>query len=219
MPLERKFTILHLGAVALLAPAVVFGLKFSIQFLHAPGGTNTPIVVRGGSMTTRALNNWTQTSLRGAHPSAYCTNGQISKLYVDDPKNGTTSPIKLTANWDVKVYGRDPSGKNPSAHGIELKPSEKPCNGDASYPVALTALQTYSDFYPLNSNIDEDGTTHSVRFEDTFPDTCAGPNGNSNGDEDVCERPSQIIVTPDTTKPALPSIPCSNGECTIRFVK
>lgn len=181
-------------------------------------GTYSPIKVRGGSMTIRSLTQWTQFS--PGPPPVYCTNVDVTKFYVHQPDGTTTPVITLTANWKVEVDGRDPSGTTKSLNGIYIQTQAGACGGSSSpQPVSLTAFGN-SGFYP--NRLDEDGQTHSKRFEDNTKDStaqkgCQGPSNSLNGDEDMCERPFRVIVTPDTSQPALPAIPCVNGECSIHF--
>jgi hypothetical protein len=215
----------------------ILGLAIGALFVHWFGdrpvkpfaADDSPVTVRGGSMRARSKTAWQPTNTAGSSPATFCTNANapILHIVVDDPKN-PESTTSVTANWEVQVDGRDPTGKSLSGRGIDLKPVAS-CLSSTTNPVALTVLPDpngTSDFYPPNSGIDEDGT-NSERFEDETPDNpspgargCAGPSGKFNGDEDVCESPYQVIVIPDTTKPAqFTKILCTNGECTVHFSK
>lgn len=210
------------------------------------GGTpDSPIVVRGGSMTLRTKDTW-YPNPPSDMKAPTCTNADTSYIDLIDVKPVSASPsgpIPLTlsdipAPWQLVLYGRSPKDGSQSKNGIILQSQSGACTGSGSTSttsVSATLLNSNNtSFYPAgdNANIDNDhGATHSVRFWDQTPDTgttaatvgCQGPYPPSvqskvQGDQDVCERISVIQLTLTPPPPAQPTVytyKCPSGECKV----
>ena len=73
----------------------------------------------------------------------------------------------------------------------------------------------YSTFYP--TIVTENDRATAIRFQDTTPNVCFGPNGGTGGgtgDEDQCERLAAIDVTVSGIKT---TTLCVNRECNATF--
>lgn len=210
--------------------------------LMGGSGTNSPLKVRGGSMTVRTIDKWTSVS---SSPPSFCTNADTSYIAlvgVTPTSAAPSGPIPLAlANippipnvraWHIDIFGRDPNTQGKaSTNGIALDPQSSSCSGTPNKMSVKLSVQPggNSSFYASPVSPDDDNT-HSQRFEDTTSDPnppngkfgCQGPVPNAsssvpNGDKDLCERISSIVLTldPDNTKKPVYAYQCPNGECSI----
>jgi hypothetical protein len=191
------------------------------------GPANSPVVVRGGSMTARTTettNGWMPTA--GGPP--FCTNRDASVINFVGAAGwkGTNPPTSVTptADWTLKIYGRKHlSGGtgDESGRGIELTGNlAQFCSGaTGGESVQLTATGMNGGFYDRIPSVNED-TSGKIetgkRFRDLTTDAtnsnCGGPDAGSGGDEDECERASHIILSYSSTTY---EYKCTIGECIV----
>ena len=122
----------------------------------------------------------------------------------------------INSDWTLKIEGRKNVGR-PSGLGVWIKSQVgKSCSGATKKTsIVLTLIDPSSSaFYPDKDPINEDGV--AKRFQDKS-EGCTGPNGQG-GDEDLCERISQVTLTITSTGQNY-LYTCPNGECIIGIGK
>jgi hypothetical protein len=192
------------------------------QIFHVLSTNDTPIKVRGGSMTFfRKGTAWTQK----AGPSICAEVDNLSQVRTegfDDQKlpdgiiPGTTSaknPVPLPLNWTLKIYGGEPSHK----HGVELVSKHNNCSGSDSTKNSVT-ITPFGDakvtsFYDSDMNKEPHSKkSYYIRF---FDPNCA----TKTLDQDMCERVTSIQIFDNGVSPSAPSgfIDCPDLDCTVRI--
>jgi hypothetical protein len=209
-------------------------LKLELNFVErgrtsGGGGTNTPLKVRGGSMTVRGImtppaispttSPWT-TSIDSYHielidvvPDQTAFPDVRRSVVLDLPKD--------TAGWIIDLYGHLADNSDQSKNGIRIC-SDAACDLGSSTAVIVepepyvtgtcNPTKTCSVFY--SEAINDDSTTPavtSVRFHDTSSACTASPS--ATGDADVCERIREIVIT--LKGGSTFSYRCPNGDCLI----
>jgi hypothetical protein len=235
---EKRVGFVSVGLVG-VAGALVAGLAtLAIAYLDPgllglqPIRGNSPIKVQGGSMSVsvkKSTGPWQVESVDAKNnPTEYCLAYAPTQISLNDAVPETSgNPIQfptsstgtLTA-WTLTLYGADPTQNvlSPSHNGFMMQESTNPCKGATAsgYALHLTLVQNAA-FYPIVKQ-EKDNST-AVRFEDTTPGVggapsiCSGPDGNPNGDEDGCERLSQIAVTIGATSYGL--YDCQARDCSV----
>lgn len=184
---------------------------------------NSPIKVQGGSMSARVDKNTGPWQVDGA---GYCLAYAPNQLSLNDtlPKiSGNKTQFTTSGTtWALVLYGADPTQKvlSPSSNGIKMEETTVACNGNTASGYAIhLSLVNSAKFYPVIKQ-EKDGSS-ALRFEDTTPgvggdpSVCSGPNGNPNGDEDGCERLSQINVTIGSN--SYGAYDCQTRECSVEL--
>jgi hypothetical protein len=215
------------------------------------GQTNTPVVVRGGAMTFRTddSNGWVGSS--APYCANLKDNTYIEFVRVSPKSGPQPIPLALSglgAHWRLDIFGRDPvNGGSSKTKGVYIQPQSGSCSTGSGPASVLLSPQNdtneYSALYPQPTqecDIDEDSNNcsaanqphKSMRFWDKTPTRgatpgCQGPMPsatsatNGIGDEDYCERISDIRLTLDTTAavPITYVYRCLDGECEIGIGK
>lgn len=196
------------GSVGGLVVSLLMGLTAGIAYkVHEQQErkriTNTPVKVRGGAMRIRTdpgLGQWLPET--GGYCLAFAPTNIALNEFVPRISG---SPISLPTSgvpWTLVMYGSDPTkpALSPSNNGLKLEANTSPCNGHtaSNYAMHVTLVNNAAIYPTIRTEV---GGATSLRFEDTTPGVggtpsiCSGPNGNPQGDEDGCERLSQVVVT------------------------
>jgi len=196
-----------LGLVHLLPTGIAFG-----PVKGGGGSTNSPIVVRGGSMTVRTPDpqGWQKKS-----SSSYCSDSNSGTIdtshieFVDVIPSSNDAPLSLSniqENWEIDVFGRTPAdATQPSNNGIKLVLQPKDCNSVTSKNSVMLSLLDNGASTAFYSPLQE-GNTHAEGFQDNTGN-CPQPTA-----ENLCNRISQIKLIVGA---ATYNYTCPNGECII----
>jgi len=222
--------------VGLTILGVVVGVAGLNQYTQHKGGSrwplnppsDSPIVVRGGSMTIRTFdknNGWP------AGSSSFCMNHKFSAIELDGVSDwGMTTPldpfsVPTPASWTLTIQGRATTGSAgnrtsaPSGNGIKLTgdPLHSCSGATGGSSITLSLLSGNSAFYSNDDpsvNEEAPGKKTAKRFQDVSL-SCAGPDSGP-GDEDACERASKISLA---ISGATTDYNCINGECIVEVLK
>jgi hypothetical protein len=232
---KAEFRAVAAGLAALIA-AVIYLIAIHRNALPnqpPPPPPETPILVRGGSMTafTVAANGWVQ------HPdkTTYCADAAVTYLEFDNGGDGTSTTWPSTASpnaigqWKVEIHGHDggdhPHGKKPSANGLTFTSQSQNCNGDdTTKSSVLVSTLGAGKFYPPPPLPASGNRTGNLRFLDEFQSggVCSGADttDSNKADQEFCERMEEVDVTlyrgtgSETKEPPLV---CLDGDCTVSF--
>jgi len=212
-----------LSAIVLLGILVKIGLLKSLFGSHPIGDqTDTPIVVQGGSMTFRT------TSFNGGfNPTSngtYCVflGPQNSSLLLEVTQLGNEPVVSesVSQGGQIDLFGHLRSQGSESSNGVEVAVVNGTCNSHDGLIAILTPEPaangaTGSDFYAYRNNGSDDDGTRIERFKDTM---CTNA-PDAQGDEDSCERLSNIYINPQQTSQPKTGIriPCTDGACEVDF--
>ena len=208
------------GFRAELFSALRSGLKALVDKLEGVKGTpDSPIVVRGGSMTirTRDPGGWVDEGNK-----SWCSDIPDLAYFAIVPEPTTVSPPTSFPDGSKLTINVRAGSSDDLQNGIQLVSQSGGCTENDQSPssIKLSLIDNASsDFYPYSSSVNQEGGGKEMakRFWNTNPiDACAGPNPKSTatGDEDVCERPSRITWT---VSGVTSHYSCTNGECIVRI--
>jgi hypothetical protein len=200
--LEFRLVSLGLGVV------VVATLILSVLHGKTIVTADSPIVVRGGSMTAFtthwANGNW---SAQGA---GYCVNVyKTTTLATFKYEDGTSKDIALGTGWKIDVYGHVNTGDSPSPKGFEFAPQFTVCGSTTTPGQAITLT-------PIGLIPAVGGTGFYTSPFPTFTDHASAErfkDANCNRDDaDLCERMASVVVTPAS---GTPTLTCHTGDCSL----
>lgn len=190
--------------------------------------TKSPLLVRGGAMTARVKkdNPWQ------AHTGGtWCSDGadpSYIELFDVTATSAGATPLaidNITTDWKISMTGHKPKGADSGIGITLLMRLNKQCDDTTvtgKHSVILSVYDPQSSgkpsFYPDNDAVNEGGGGMIVakRYFDTT-DHCGKPD--ANGDEDACERMSQITLAIPSTSMTPYTYKCDNGECALAFGK
>ncbi len=217
--------------------ALIVPLKHELARLVNPlngGNPSSPIKVRGGALTARTNNGWTQIGKSSSGTPIYCTGTDdvswIEFFEAAGVSGAPENPTKLKAGWTLQILGRTytpasgatPPMSSPSENGLTLTSQPNDCGGGKTSPYSVTlsvyendGSTTNAQFYSDSATGTEDSSA-AEKFQD-MTSTCSGPDGGS-GNEDVCERASKLKLTKADGTTIL-NYACPNGECSVYIGK
>ena len=209
MPSMKTFHVVIFAALTAssFAPATS-GQQVHTQGTPSPAPPQSPLKVRGGSMTFFSKGSW-QPSIREPKNRPYCTFVDTTYLdfYLFTGTHFNDFPLRnLSPNWTVEIYGREKNGTTLSSRGVTLK-AGKGCFGQSPDTTSVTITpMARSEF---NSVVLQGDTfyTDNRRFHDL---NCSG----SDTDLDACERIKKVVVTIPAHRNSLYTFLCGH-DCEI----
>ena len=203
MSTRYAILIIALAAVS-LAPTT--SAQISTQSVVTQPPPQSPLKVRGGSMTFYTKDSWQPSSHDPAN-QPYCT--FIDTSYVDvvffTGNNFGDFPLyNLSPNWTITIYGREKNGSDLSSRGVKVTAGMGCFNHDTGRSSVTIEHVGNSEFYDHDlppDTIYQDNR----RFHDKG---CLG----TDTDLEACERIKKVEIR-IPTRPHSPYTFICNGEC------